>query len=77
MGVFISAHYLYNKIKNIYLYGKKTIFNGLTGASQDVGNWRGVKEEKKDGSFLILGNRLSPTIYQRTSLLLLMQSIFC
>ena len=30
--------------------GKTTIFNGLTGARQHVGNWPGVTVEKKEGS---------------------------
>lgn len=29
--------------------GKTTIFNAMTGASQDVGNWPGVTVEKKEG----------------------------
>lgn len=31
--------------------GKTTLFNGLTGAKQHVGNWAGVTVEKKTGSF--------------------------
>ena len=31
--------------------GKTTIFNGLTGANQHVGNYSGVTVEKRDGSF--------------------------
>ncbi len=31
--------------------GKSTLFNGLTGARQKVGNWSGVTVEKKSGSF--------------------------
>ncbi|MBD1575553.1 Fe(2+) transporter permease subunit FeoB [Vibrio sp. S11_S32] len=31
--------------------GKTTLFNGLTGAKQQVGNWAGVTVEKKTGSF--------------------------
>jgi len=30
--------------------GKTTIFNGLTGASQRIGNWPGVTVEKKEGA---------------------------
>ncbi len=30
--------------------GKTTLFNGLTGAKQQVGNWAGVTVEKKPGS---------------------------
>ena len=29
--------------------GKTTLFNALTGAKQDVGNWPGVTVEKKEG----------------------------
>lgn len=29
--------------------GKTTLFNGLTGNNQFVGNWPGVTVEKKDG----------------------------
>lgn len=31
--------------------GKTTIFNGLTGANQRVGNWPGVTVERKEGSY--------------------------
>lgn len=31
--------------------GKTTIFNGLTGAKQHIGNWPGVTVEKKEGEF--------------------------
>ena len=31
--------------------GKTTLFNGLTGATQYVGNWPGVTVEKKEGSY--------------------------
>lgn len=31
--------------------GKTTLFNGLTGSNQHVGNWPGVTVEKKEGSF--------------------------
>lgn len=31
--------------------GKSTLFNGLTGAHQHVGNWPGKTVEKKDGTF--------------------------
>ena len=31
--------------------GKSTLFNGLTGARQRIGNWPGVTVEKKTGSF--------------------------
>ena len=30
--------------------GKSTLFNGLTGAHQRVGNWPGVTVEKKSGA---------------------------
>ena len=29
--------------------GKTTLFNGLTGSAQYVGNWPGVTVEKKEG----------------------------
>jgi len=35
--------------------GKSTLFNGLTGASQKVGNWPGVTVEKKIGLFRFAG----------------------
>ena len=31
--------------------GKTTLFNGLTGATQYVGNWQGVTVEKKEGKY--------------------------
>ena len=31
--------------------GKSTLFNGLTGANQHVGNWPGKTVEKKEGAF--------------------------
>ena len=31
--------------------GKSTVFNGLTGAHQHVGNWPGKTVERKEGSF--------------------------
>ena len=31
--------------------GKTTVFNGLTGAHQHIGNWPGVTVEKKEGEF--------------------------
>ncbi|EEW06486.1 Ferrous iron transport protein B [Vibrio mimicus VM603] len=36
--------------------GKTTLFNGLTGAKQQVGNWAGVTVEKKTGSFTHAGD---------------------
>lgn len=36
--------------------GKSTVFNGLTGANQHVGNWPGKTVEQKSGSFEYLGN---------------------
>lgn len=35
--------------------GKTTLFNGLTGNSQRVGNWPGVTVEKKEGSLSVNG----------------------
>ena len=31
--------------------GKTTLFNGLTGSRQQVGNWSGVTVDKKTGQF--------------------------
>ena len=31
--------------------GKSTLFNGLTGSNQYVGNWSGVTVEKKTGKY--------------------------
>ena len=31
--------------------GKTTLFNGLTGSKQQVGNWAGVTVEKKTGRY--------------------------
>lgn len=36
--------------------GKTTLFNGLTGAKQQVGNWAGVTVEKKTGQYSCSGN---------------------
>ncbi|MBM4966961.1 Fe(2+) transporter permease subunit FeoB [Vibrio parahaemolyticus] len=36
--------------------GKTTLFNGLTGAKQQVGNWAGVTVEKKTGQFKHAGD---------------------
>lgn len=33
--------------------GKTTLFNGLTGAKQQVGNWAGVTVERKPVNFLM------------------------
>ncbi|OQX28686.1 MAG: ferrous iron transport protein B [Spirochaeta sp. LUC14_002_19_P3] len=51
-----------SEIKNKYSYsiavvgnpncGKTTVFNGLTGSSQRIGNWPGVTVEKKAGSLI-------------------------
>ena len=35
--------------------GKSTLFNALTGANQQVGNWSGVTVEKKTGLFTLSG----------------------
>ena len=37
--------------------GKTTLFNGLTGARQRVGNWPGVTVERKTGTFRLGGTR--------------------
>jgi ferrous iron transport protein B len=41
--------------------GKTTLFNGLTGASQRIGNWPGVTVEKKTGEFRYGQNTYSVT----------------
>ncbi|MEH0688804.1 Fe(2+) transporter permease subunit FeoB [Vibrio cholerae] len=41
--------------------GKTTLFNGLTGARQQVGNWAGVTVEKKTGRFHHAGDDFSLT----------------
>jgi ferrous iron transport protein B len=47
--------------------GKTTLFNGLTGSNQRVGNWPGVTVEKKEGIIYIGGQRVTlvdlPGIY--------------
>lgn len=37
--------------------GKSTLFNGLTGSRQHVGNWPGKTVEKKEGHFYCRGSR--------------------
>ena len=41
--------------------GKTTLFNALTGAKQDVGNWPGVTVEKKTGSYAWRGEEVEIT----------------
>ncbi|WP_260259462.1 Fe(2+) transporter permease subunit FeoB [Vibrio intestinalis] len=41
--------------------GKTTLFNGLTGAKQQVGNWAGVTVEKKTGRFSHSGDDFALT----------------
>lgn len=41
--------------------GKSTLFNGLTGARQHVGNWPGKTVEKCEGDFLAEGERIQVT----------------
>lgn len=41
--------------------GKTTLFNALTGAKQQVGNWAGVTVEKKTGYFYHSGDKFSLT----------------
>ncbi|GGQ16162.1 Fe(2+) transporter permease subunit FeoB [Shewanella litoralis] len=41
--------------------GKSTLFNALTGANQQVGNWSGVTVEKKTGKFNYSGVEISLT----------------
>lgn len=51
--------------------GKTTLFNALTGAHQQVGNWPGVTVEKKTGEFTISDKTISltdlPGIYSLVS----------
>jgi ferrous iron transport protein B len=39
--------------------GKTTLFNGLTGANQRVGNWPGVTVERKEGSYRFQGRTIT------------------
>ncbi|MGF1714133.1 Fe(2+) transporter permease subunit FeoB [Photobacterium chitinilyticum] len=41
--------------------GKTTLFNGLTGAKQQVGNWAGVTVEKKTGNYQCAGDGFALT----------------
>ncbi|WP_112480465.1 Fe(2+) transporter permease subunit FeoB, partial [Vibrio variabilis] len=41
--------------------GKTTLFNGLTGAKQQVGNWAGVTVEKKTGQYTHAGDQFELT----------------
>ncbi|EAS43852.1 Fe(2+) transporter permease subunit FeoB [Photobacterium profundum] len=41
--------------------GKTTLFNGLTGAKQQVGNWAGVTVEKKTGNYQCAGDHFALT----------------
>lgn len=41
--------------------GKTTLFNGLTGAKQQVGNWAGVTVEKKTGNYQCAGDDFALT----------------
>lgn len=47
--------------------GKSTLFNGLTGGNQRIGNWPGVTVEKKEGSYKFGGRKVKivdlPGIY--------------
>lgn len=47
--------------------GKTTLFNGLTGSNQRIGNWPGVTVEKKEGTLILDGQELTlvdlPGIY--------------
>jgi len=52
--------------------GKTTVFNGLTGSKQHIGNWPGVTVERKEGSFKLSdGTEVEvvdlPGIYSLTS----------
>jgi ferrous iron transport protein B len=50
--------------------GKTTLFNGLTGSTQRVGNWPGVTVEKKEGVIEVEGQKVTlvdlPGIYSLT-----------
>lgn len=39
--------------------GKTTLFNGLTGSKQRIGNWPGVTVEKKEGSIVVEGKNIT------------------
>jgi ferrous iron transport protein B len=51
--------------------GKTTLFNGLTGSTQRVGNWPGVTVEKKEGIIRVAGQEVTlvdlPGIYSLTA----------
>jgi len=52
--------------------GKTTLFNGLTGANQHIGNWPGVTVERKEGAFALPSGRAAtlvdlPGIYSLTA----------
>jgi ferrous iron transport protein B len=51
--------------------GKTTLFNALTGAQQQVGNWPGVTVERREGRFDCLGHPVTvvdlPGIYSLTA----------
>lgn len=42
--------------------GKSTVFNGLTGAHQHVGNWPGKTVERKEGNFTYQGEAIMSLI---------------
>lgn len=44
--------------------GKSTLFNGLTGSRQHVGNWPGKTVERKDGSFVHKGRPIKSLIFR-------------
>ena len=50
--------------------GKTTLFNALTGARQEVGNWPGVTVEKKVGRYVFADQQIDvvdlPGIYSLT-----------
>ncbi|MCK4803929.1 MAG: 50S ribosome-binding GTPase, partial [Spirochaetes bacterium] len=47
--------------------GKTTLFNGLTGSNQRIGNWPGVTVERKEGKYRYGGKEINivdlPGIY--------------
>ncbi|HOO70242.1 MAG TPA: Fe(2+) transporter permease subunit FeoB [Spirochaetota bacterium] len=52
--------------------GKSTLFNGLTGSTQKIGNWPGVTVEKKEGILNLEGDKINivdlPGIYSLSAL---------
>ena len=57
--------------------GKTTLFNGLTGSNQFVGNWPGVTVEKKEGNLkkLLQETILSMKDLMQSSILLMVLTL--